>query len=136
MSVFFAHSVYHFSNLTSTSSALPPNDVAKLPPIPKSPSSLNFAPDQPSTTTPPPKPIHIAIIGAGVSGLALAIRLLKYPHIKITIYEAAPAFEEIGAGVGFGRNATNAMKLIDPRIYEGFLKIATGKWEWFNFYWV
>ena len=27
------------------------------------------------------------------------------------------------------------MKLIDPRIYEGFLKIATGRSKWFNFFW-
>jgi 2-polyprenyl-6-methoxyphenol hydroxylase-like FAD-dependent oxidoreductase len=40
--------------------------------------------------------IHIAIVGGGIGGLAFAIGLLKYKNIKITIYEAASKFSEIG----------------------------------------
>ena len=44
---------------------------------------------------PQPQPIDIAVIGSGVSGLALNIDLLKFPHIKVTIFEAALGVEEI-----------------------------------------
>lgn len=40
------------------------------------------------------KRINIAIIGGGISGTAFAVGLLKYPHINVKIYEAAPRFEE------------------------------------------
>jgi salicylate hydroxylase len=59
--------------------------------------------------------------------------------IPCTLYEAAPAFAEIGAGVGFGPNALRAMSLIGPGIKKGYETIATSKaWPekkrfWFDF---
>jgi salicylate hydroxylase len=45
--------------------------------------------------------ISIAIIGAGIGGITLAIALSKFnPALELTIYESRPAFSEIGAGVG------------------------------------
>ncbi|RDW64794.1 hypothetical protein BP6252_10445 [Coleophoma cylindrospora] len=85
------------------------------------------------------KPLDIAIVGGGIAGLALAISLLKHCHINLTIYESAQRFGEIGAGVAFGSNAVSAMALIDPRIKEGFEKVATRPlWDskkklWFDF---
>ncbi|TFK95197.1 FAD/NAD(P)-binding domain-containing protein [Pterulicium gracile] len=38
--------------------------------------------------------------GGGIGGLAFAVALGKYSDIDITIYESAPVFSEIGAGVG------------------------------------
>lgn len=55
----------------------------------------------------------IAILGAGISGLALAIGLIKR-NIPCTIYEAADKFSTIGAGIGLGPNSLAAMDLIDP----------------------
>lgn len=55
----------------------------------------------------------IAILGAGIAGLALAIGLLKR-NVPCTIYEASDAFSAIGAGIGLGPNALAAMDLIDP----------------------
>ena len=47
------------------------------------------------------KPISIAIIGAGIGGLTLAIALSKHnPSLQLTIFESRPEFSEIGAGVG------------------------------------
>ncbi|GAO52063.1 hypothetical protein G7K_6150-t1 [Saitoella complicata NRRL Y-17804] len=66
----------------------------------------------------------IAIVGGGIAGLTLAIALLN-KQIPIHIYEAAPAFAEIGAGVSFGVNAQRAMALIDPRIRDGYENIDT-----------
>lgn len=65
------------------------------------------------------KPFDIAIIGGGISGLSLALPLLD-KNIPVTIYEAAPSFGEIGAGVSFGPNSVSAMSLIHPKIKAAF----------------
>lgn len=81
------------------------------------------------------KPFNVAIIGGGISGLILAIALLQH-DIPLTIYEAAPHFGEIGAGVAFGPNAAEAMRLISPKILAAFEKCKTGnerkKNSWFT----
>lgn len=74
---------------------------------------------------PPKKPVRIAILGAGIGGLALAIGLTKR-NISYTIYEATPSFSAIGAGVAFGPNALHAMEKIDPEFRAKYDKIATG----------
>jgi salicylate hydroxylase len=66
----------------------------------------------------------IAIVGGGLGGLALAVALVKR-GLSVHIYEAAPAFAEIGAGVAFGINSLTAMHLIDPLLLEGYKKHAT-----------
>ncbi|KAH7403051.1 mannitol 1-phosphate dehydrogenase 2 [Cadophora sp. MPI-SDFR-AT-0126] len=72
------------------------------------------------------KQATIAIVGGGIAGVTLAAGILRHaPHVSITLYEAASAFGEIGAGVGFGPNAVTAMTLIDPAIREGFERRAT-----------
>jgi len=87
---------------------------------------------------PPPKPFSIAIIGGGISGLVLAIALHRR-QIPVTIYEQAGRFGEIGAGVGFGPNAVQAMRICDKSIEEAFLTISThNQWPskkhvWFDF---
>jgi salicylate hydroxylase len=64
---------------------------------------------------------------------------LLHQNISCTLYEAAAAFAEIGAGVSFGPNAVRAMSLIDPDIKKGYDRIATGnagpekKKFWFEF---
>ncbi|EMD96939.1 hypothetical protein COCC4DRAFT_142310 [Bipolaris maydis ATCC 48331] len=73
----------------------------------------------------PSKPYSLAIVGGGISGLALAIALLQH-NVPLTIYEAASHFGEIGAGVAFGPNAGRAMEHMSPKIYQAFLKCKTG----------
>ena len=73
-----------------------------------------------------PKPFSVAIIGAGIGGLCTAIALLKYPHIDVQVYEAAPTFGEIGAGVGIAPNAQQALELIAPEARAAYDKHATG----------
>lgn len=64
-------------------------------------------------------PISIAIIGAGIAGITLAIAISKHnPNLHLTIFESRSEFSEIGAGVGLGPNAVQAMKLIDAGVYE------------------
>ncbi|KAI1623077.1 salicylate hydroxylase [Exophiala viscosa] len=71
-----------------------------------------------------PKDFEVAIIGGGIAGLTLAIALY-HRQIPVTIYEQAPRFGEIGAGVSFGPNAVNAMKVCHQGIYEAFEKVCT-----------
>ncbi|RAO71004.1 uncharacterized protein BHQ10_007016 [Talaromyces amestolkiae] len=84
------------------------------------------------------KNFEIAIIGAGIAGATLAIAL-HHRGLKVTIYEAAHAFGEIGAGVSFSPNAIGAMKICHDGVYEAFTKVATcNKWEskqkvWFDY---
>jgi salicylate hydroxylase len=68
---------------------------------------------------------HIAIIGAGIGGLGLAIGLLRQ-NVPFTLYEAAGAYSAIGAGVGLGPNALRAMDMIDKRFKKLYDGIATG----------
>ncbi|KAF1938050.1 mannitol 1-phosphate dehydrogenase [Clathrospora elynae] len=70
------------------------------------------------------KPYSLAIVGGGISGLTLAIALLQY-DVPLTIYEAASHFGEIGAGLSFAPNASRAMELMSPKIYDAFMKCKT-----------
>jgi salicylate hydroxylase len=74
------------------------------------------------------QPLRIAIIGGGIGGLSLLLGILhrdpESKHISPHLYESAPAFSEIGAGVGFGPNSVQAMKLIDPRLHAAYNRIA------------
>lgn len=79
-----------------------------------------------------------AIIGGGIAGLTLGIALHKR-GVKVTIYEAAAHFGEIGAGVAFTRNAVEAMKICHQGVYDAFEKVVTkNQWDskqetWFDF---
>ena len=63
------------------------------------------------------KPFTIAIVGGGLGGLSLARGLLER-GIKCQVFEAAPVFAEIGAGLSFAVNSLNALKAVDPACYE------------------
>lgn len=67
----------------------------------------------------------VAVVGGGIGGLCLAIGLLKYPHIDVQVYEAAPSFGEIGAGITVGPNAQRALDFISPDAKAVFNKLAT-----------
>lgn len=67
------------------------------------------------------KKFNIAIVGGGLGGLALAIGLHRV-GVPVHIYESAPEFAQIGAGMTFGDNAIKALGLIDPALLSGFRK--------------
>lgn len=77
------------------------------------------------STPSPPEGFNIAILGAGIGGLALAIGL-SHLNVPFTIYESAAAFSAVGAGVGLGPNALRAMDGIDKRFRDRYIAIATG----------
>ncbi|KAF5227964.1 hypothetical protein FANTH_14629 [Fusarium anthophilum] len=86
-----------------------------------------------------PKPLKVAIVGGGISGICLAVGLLDQPQLELTIFEASPAFTEIGAGLALGPNAQRALKLLSPDAEAAFWHFATGNSSpefsktWFNF---
>ncbi|KJA28656.1 hypothetical protein HYPSUDRAFT_129090 [Hypholoma sublateritium FD-334 SS-4] len=55
------------------------------------------------------KDFNVAIVGGGMCGLSCAIGLSR-AGIDVRVFESAPKFEEIGAGVGLGPNALRALK--------------------------
>lgn len=84
------------------------------------------------------KNFEIAIVGGGIAGLTLAISL-HHRNVPIKIYEQAPKFGEIGAGVSFSPNAVRAMKKCHDGIYKAFEKVCTrNEWSskanvWFDY---
>ncbi|KAL9084200.1 MAG: hypothetical protein Q9165_008186 [Trypethelium subeluteriae] len=86
----------------------------------------------------------IAIIGAGLGGVTLAIGLLNQssiPPSAIHLYESASQFSEIGAGVASGPNAVRALRLISPKIAEAYATCVTSNADqdlsstWLGFRW-
>ncbi|KAF7948952.1 hypothetical protein EAE96_008131 [Botrytis aclada] len=86
-----------------------------------------------STTVPPAlkpsEPLQIAIIGAGLTGLTLALSISALPlpqrsHLHYTIYESHAHYSEIGAGIGFGASGHRIMKLLHPAFWEEYKAIA------------
>ncbi|TDZ17689.1 6-methylsalicylic acid decarboxylase atA [Colletotrichum orbiculare MAFF 240422] len=81
-------------------------------------------PPPPEFTRPPHKPFTIGVVGGGIAGLTLTLQLLLV-GVPATLYEAAPRFGEIGAGVSFGPNALRAMSLISPHVRQALENQAT-----------
>ncbi|MGX9963533.1 FAD-dependent monooxygenase [Roseomonas sp. F4] len=52
---------------------------------------------------------HIGIVGAGLGGLASAT-LLRRAGYRVTVFEQAPAFARVGAGIQMGANAMKALR--------------------------
>jgi len=55
--------------------------------------------------------LSIAIIGAGMGGLASATALRRC-GINVTVYEQAPQFTRLGAGIQIGCNAMHALRVL------------------------
>jgi salicylate hydroxylase len=72
--------------------------------------------------------LHVAIVGAGISGVTLALGL-QARGVSYVIYERASGFKEIGAGIGFSPNAENALISLDKRIHEAYKRVATPNGE-------
>ncbi|RLN86432.1 hypothetical protein BBJ28_00024812 [Nothophytophthora sp. Chile5] len=85
-----------------------------------------------------PRDFDIAIVGGGIAGATLAIGLSR-ANIRVTLYESAKAFGEIGAGVALAANAARAMELLAPDVKRGFDRVGTfnlstaKKNVWFDF---
>lgn len=74
--------------------------------------------------SPPSPPFTVAIVGGGIGGVALAIGLAAQ-NVPFHIYEAAPSFGEIGAGVSFGPNVIRAIHGLSPAMLRAYAKHVT-----------
>lgn len=61
------------------------------------------------------RPFKIAIVGGGIGGLCAALFVHHHcpSDVEIDVYEQAPEYKEIGAGVGIGVNAAKLLAKID-----------------------
>lgn len=59
------------------------------------------------------KKFHVVVIGGGIGGLTAALSLSHHcPGLSISIYEQAPEYKEIGAGIGISVNAARILHII------------------------
>src|SRR5260370_35250072 len=65
-------------------------------------------------------PLTIAIVGAGMGGLASAAALRRV-GIDVTVYEQAPQFARLGAGIQIGCNAMKVLRGLglESRLRDG-----------------
>lgn len=73
-------------------------------------------------------PLHVAIIGGGITGVNLALGL-QARNVSYTIYERSTGFREIGAGIGFSPNAERAMAALNPKVLATFKRLANPNGE-------
>lgn len=65
----------------------------------------------PQVSPPVFSPMKFAVLGGGIGGLTLAIALQR-KNIDVTVYESAPQWKPLGAGVGLAGNAVRAFREI------------------------
>lgn len=61
-------------------------------------------------------PLRIAIVGGGIGGLCAALSLNHHcteGSIQIDVFEQAPEYKEIGAGLGIGVNASKLLHRLE-----------------------
>ncbi|KAJ9107633.1 hypothetical protein QFC21_001093 [Naganishia friedmannii] len=56
-----------------------------------------------------PKELSVAIVGGGMGGLAAAVALGR-AGVKVDLFEQAPKFEEVGAGINLGPNTVRTLE--------------------------
>lgn len=85
--------------------------------------------------TRPHSVLQVGIVGGGIAGVALALDLCRHPHLQVTLFEAACAFGEVGAGVSFGANAVRAIEGLGiGKPYERIADRTLQPWQdiWFE----
>lgn len=67
-----------------------------------------------------PKPLKIAILGGGISGLGVAVGLTRNPNpnLEVSLYEMQPEISETGAGLAMGASALHAIELLNPNLLK------------------
>ncbi|GES64796.1 FAD-dependent monooxygenase afoD [Aspergillus terreus] len=74
-------------------------------------------------TVPDRAPLDVAIIGGGIIGIMTALGLLRR-GFRVTVYERAASWPEIGAAFAFTGVARQCMERLDPRVLESLARVA------------
>ncbi|KAK4891404.1 hypothetical protein LTS10_012885 [Elasticomyces elasticus] len=69
--------------------------------------------------------LHVAIVGAGIGGLALAMALHR-KGVSFMLYEEFGEYSAAGAGIGFAPNGLQSLDLIEPRFRALYEDVAVG----------
>ena len=69
----------------------------------------------------PSPEIRVAIAGGGS---CLARGLSQYDHLDVHVYEAVPAYADVGAGMALHKNAIRAMEVIEPAVKHAYSRKA------------
>ncbi|KAJ6481082.1 hypothetical protein C8R45DRAFT_320629 [Mycena sanguinolenta] len=72
-----------------------------------------------------PKRLRVAICGAGIGGLTLALSLSRYHDIEVELYEAASTLTEVGAGLAVFPRPWKILQMLG--IEEDLLKTTENK---------
>lgn len=77
-------------------------------------------PDQVEGGAVDPSTFRVAIVGGGIGGLSVALSIATYcpslPSSNLIVYEQAPAYTEIGAGISIGVSAGRVLQKLG--VYE------------------
>jgi salicylate hydroxylase len=76
----------------------------------------------------------IAIIGGGIVGLMTALGLLRR-GMRVSIYERADDYPEVGVGMAFTSVARDCMQRLDPRVLEALRRVGEENRHAMNRYW-
>nr|AMJ52083.1 lijD [Ascomycota sp. F53] len=78
--------------------------------------------------------LDIVVVGAGIIGVLTALGLLHAGH-KVTIYERAIDYFEVGAAMAFTGVARECMKKLNPAILEALQRVGEANRHPMNRYW-
>ncbi|MCJ1386713.1 hypothetical protein MMC17_009839 [Xylographa soralifera] len=79
-------------------------------------------------------PLNVAIVGGGIIGVMTALGLLRC-GMRVTVYERADDFPEVGAGIAFTGVARECMQLLNPRVLEALKHVGEENKHPLNRYW-
>jgi salicylate hydroxylase len=76
----------------------------------------------------------VAIVGGGIVGVALALGLIER-GLRVSVYERASEFPEIGVGFAFTGVARKCMEQLSPAVIEALKKVASENQHSIDNYW-
>lgn len=68
--------------------------------------------------------MHVAVIGGGLAGVTLAA-LLNRAGVRADVYEKAPAFNEVGAGVHLSPNSLRVLAALGPQAWDAICRLGS-----------
>ncbi|KAL2018157.1 hypothetical protein VTK56DRAFT_1233 [Thermocarpiscus australiensis] len=77
---------------------------------------------------------EVAVIGGGIIGLMTALGLL-HRGMRVSVYERADDYPEVGVGMAFTGVARECMRRLDPRVLDALKRVGEENRHAMNRYW-